>query len=238
MWKDVGNAPKICFGGKMMGKLIVIEGVDSSGKETQTKLLFEHIKELGINVKKVSFPDYESDFCMPVKRYLAGDLGNDPSDVNAYAASSFYAIDRYASYKKDWGKFYNNGGVIVCDRYVTSNIVHQAMKIDGDKTEFINWLSDYEYVKLGLPKPDLVLFLDMPPKAASELMKNRANKITGEKEKDIHEKNEEYLINAYNNAVSVAENQGWHRIVCADSTSIRTIEDIHNEIVSIAGKIL
>ncbi len=221
-----------------MGKLIVIEGVDSSGKETQTKLLFEHIKNLGIDVKKVSFPDYESDFCIPVKKYLAGDLGKNPSDVNAYAASSFYAIDRYASYKKDWGEFYHNNGTIVCDRYVTSNIVHQAMKIEKDKTEFIDWLSDYEYEKLGLPKPDVVIFLDMPPEAAQFLMKNRANKITGEAKKDIHESDKNYLTAAYNNAVEVAEHQGWHRIVCANGLDVRSIEDIHNEIVSIVEKIL
>ena len=220
-----------------MGKLIVIEGVDSSGKETQTKLLFEYIQKLGYDVKKVSFPDYDSDFCIPVKKYLAGDLGTNPSDVNAYAASSFYAIDRYASYKKDWGKFYDDGGTIVCDRYVTSNIVHQAMKINGDKSEFIDWLSDYEYEKLGLPRPDVVIFLDMPPEAAQFLMKNRANKITGEAQKDIHEKNEAYLSAAYNNAVEVAEHQGWHRIVCATGLNVRTIEDIHKEIVSIFDKL-
>ena len=221
-----------------MGKLIVIEGVDSSGKETQTKLLFEHIKERGIDAKKISFPDYESDFCVPVKKYLSGDLGANPGDVNAYAASSFYAIDRYASYKKDWGSFYNDGGTIICDRYVTSNIVHQAMKIEGDKSEFIDWLSDYEYVKLGLPKPDVVIFLDMPPDAARMLMKNRANKITGELQKDIHEKNEDYLNAAYNNAVEVASHQGWVRVVCACDLKVRTIEDIHKEIVSIVEKIL
>ncbi len=219
-----------------MGRLIVIEGVDSSGKETQTKLLFEYIKSLGKKVKRVSFPDYDSDFCMPVKKYLAGDLGNNPSDVNAYAASSFYAIDRYASFKKGWGSFYESGGIVICDRYVTSNIVHQAMKIDGDKTEFINWLSDYEYNKLGLPKPDVVIFLDMPPKAAQLLMKNRANKITGDKEKDIHEKNKDYLTNAYNNAIEVAEHQGWHRVACAKGLAVRTIEDIHNEVVEIVKK--
>ena len=221
-----------------MGKLIVIEGVDSSGKETQTKLLFEYLENSGFSVKKISFPDYDSDFCIPVKRYLSGELGNNPEDVNAYAASSFYAIDRYASYRKNWGVSYENGDIIVCDRYVTSNIVHQAMKIKGDKTEFINWLSDYEYNKLGLPKPDAVIFLDMPPEAAKELMKNRANKITGEKEKDIHEKNEEYLKTAYNNAVSVAEHLGWHRVVCAKGLEIRTIEDIHEEIISIVKKAL
>ena len=221
-----------------MGKLIVIEGVDSSGKETQTKLLVEYLKNQGLKVKKISFPDYESDFCIPVKKYLAGDLGNNPSDVNAYAASSFYAIDRYASYKKDWGAAYEKGTIIVCDRYVTSNIVHQAMKIDGDKTEFINWLSDYEYNKLGLPKPDVVVFLDMPPEAAQVLMKNRANKITGEKEKDIHEKNEAYLKGAYDNAVAVAENQGWNRVVCAKDLDVRTIEDIHQEILEIVKGVI
>lgn len=221
-----------------MGKLIVIEGVDSSGKETQTKLLFEYLKNSGINVKKISFPDYDSDFCMPVKKYLAGDLGNDPSDVNAYAASSFYAIDRYASYKKDWGAFYNDGGVVVCDRYVTSNIIHQAMKINGDKTEFINWLSDYEYKKLELPEPDVVIFLDMPPEVAHELMKNRANKITGKAEKDIHEKNSDYLAKAYKNAIDVAEYEGWKRIVCANGLAVRTIEDIHSEIINIVKEVL
>lgn len=221
-----------------MGKLIVIEGVDSSGKETQTKLLFEHLKNKGLNVKKISFPDYESDFCMPVKGYLAGQLGDNPDDVNAYAASSFYAIDRYASYKRDWGEFYEAGGVIVCDRYVTSNIVHQAMKIKGDKTSFIEWLADYEYEKLGLPKPDVVVFLDMPPVAAQFLMKNRANKITGDAQKDIHEKNAGYLNAAYENAVGVAENQGWKRVVCAENLDIRTIEGIHAEIVSIVENVI
>ncbi len=220
-----------------MGKLIVIEGVDSSGKETQTKLLFEYLQNNGLNIKKISFPDYESDFCMPVKGYLAGELGDNPDDVNAYAASSFYAIDRYASYKRDWGKFYESGGIIVCDRYVTSNIVHQAMKIKGDKTAFIEWLADYEYEKLGLPKPDVVIFLDMPPVAAQFLMKNRANKITGEAQKDIHEKNSDYLIAAYNNAVDVAEKCGWKRVVCAEELNIRTIEDIHKEIISIVKNI-
>ncbi len=221
-----------------MGKLIVIEGVDSSGKETQTKLLFEYLKEKGMNVKTISFPDYESDFCMPVKRYLAGDLGDNPDDVNAYAASSFYAIDRYASYKTKWGSFYENGGCVVCDRYVTSNIVHQAMKIKGDKKEFIDWLSDFEYNKLGLPKPDAVIFLDMPPECAIELMKNRANKITGENKKDIHEKNKDYLVSAYNNAVSVCEHLGWKRIYCAESGKIKTISEIHGEITDFVEKIL
>ncbi len=213
-----------------MGKLIVIEGVDSSGKETQTKLLFEALKKEHDAVEKISFPDYESDFCLPVKRYLAGDLGDNPDDVNAYAASSFYAIDRYASYKTKWGAFYENGGTVVCDRYVTSNIVHQAMKVKGDKEAFINWLTDFEYNKLGLPVPDAVIFLDMPPEFAQMLMAERKNKITGEAQKDIHEKNASYLQQAYSNAVQVAELLGWHRICCVKDGKIKQIAEIHEEI--------
>ncbi len=213
-----------------MGKLFVIEGVDSSGKETQTKRMYEKLKEQGEHVMLLSFPDYESDFCLPVKRYLAGDLGDNPDDVNAYAASSFYAIDRYASFKMKWGEFYNGGGTIICDRYVTSNIVHQAMKIEGDKTAFMDWLEDFEYNKMGLPRPDAVLFLDMPPECARMLMANRNNKITGEAQKDIHEKNTEYLDRAYANAVGVCEHLGWHRIYCAKDGKVRSIEEIHAEI--------
>ncbi|HBL83067.1 MAG TPA: thymidylate kinase [Clostridiales bacterium] len=219
-----------------MGRLIVIEGVDSSGKETQAKLLYEALKKKGSQVRLVSFPDYESDFCLPVKRYLAGDLGENPGDVNAYAASAFYAIDRYASFKMKWGAFYEEGGTIVCDRYVTSNIVHQAMKIDGDKTEFIDWLCDFEYGRLGLPVPDAVIFLDMPPEYAKMLMANRKNKITGEAQKDIHEKNETYLKAAYENALHVCGHLGWNRVCCAENGKIKEITEIHSEIVSFLEK--
>jgi len=161
---------------------------------------------------------------------LAGDLGDNPGDVNAYAASSFYAIDRYASYKTKWGAFYENGGTVVCDRYVTSNIVHQAMKVKGDKEAFINWLTDFEYNKLGLPVPDAVIFLDMPPAYAQMLMAERKNKITGEAQKDIHEKNSSYLQQAYSNAVQVAQLLGWHRICCVKDGKIKQIAEIHEEI--------
>ncbi|MBR6646917.1 MAG: deoxynucleoside kinase [Clostridia bacterium] len=214
-----------------MGKLIVIEGVDSSGKQTQTKMLFDRLKAEYENVKTVSFPDYESDFSVPVRRYLAGDLGPDPKDVSAYAASTFYAIDRYASFKRDWGEFYNSGGVVVCDRYVTSNIVHQASKVENSEKEaFINWLSDFEYKKLGLPEPDCVIFLDMPPEFARMLMAERMNKITGEKEKDIHERDKNHLETSYNNATSICEYLGWHRISCVDSGKVKKREEIAEEI--------
>lgn len=216
-----------------MGKLIVIEGVDSSGKATQTKLLCERLLREGKQVRQVSFPDYESDFSVPVKRYLAGDLGSKPEDVNAYAASVLYAIDRYASFKQKWGEFYKNGGIIIADRYVTSNLVHQASKIEGDKTDFIRWLSDLEYNKLELPVPNTVLFLDMPPQYARMLMKNRANKITGKQQKDIHESNYEYLEQSYQNATEIAKLCGWHVLSCVKENAVRSIEEIHEEIYSV-----
>ncbi len=213
-----------------MGKLIVIEGVDASGKATQTEKIYTRLKEEGYNVRQISFPDYDSDFSVPVKRYLAGDLGRNADDVSPYAASTFYAIDRYASFKRDWGAFYNEGGILIADRYVTSNLVHQAAKIKGDKTAFMNWLYDLEYDKLELPKPDLVLFLDMPPACARKLMANRANKITGGEQKDIHERDPQHLDKAYNNAMEIAELAGWEKIACAYGENIRTIDDISDEI--------
>ncbi|MBQ3553247.1 MAG: thymidylate kinase [Clostridia bacterium] len=213
-----------------MGKLIVIEGVDSSGKATQAKRLAERLEAEGEQVRLISFPDYESDFSVPVKRYLAGDLGSDPRDVSAYAASVFYAIDRYASFKRKWGKFYQSGGTIVADRYVTSNLVHQASKIDGDKTEFIRWLSDLEYEKMELPVPDKVIFLDMPPAYAQKLMANRANKFTGEQKKDIHESNSDYLNKSYNNAIEIAQICGWEILSCVKDEAVRSIDDIAEDI--------
>jgi len=213
-----------------MGKLIVIEGVDASGKATQTERLFNRLREEYNAVRRISFPDYESDFSVPVKRYLAGDLGSDPNSVSAYAASLFYAIDRYASCKRDWGSFYAAGGILVADRYVTSNLVHQAAKIEGDKTDFINWLDDLEYNKLELPRPDLVLFLDMPPACARELMKDRANKITGKAQKDIHESDPGYLERAYQNAMTIAKVCNWQIVHCANGKNVRTIDEIAEEI--------
>lgn len=211
--------------------LIVFEGVDASGKATQSGRVFEYLKTK-YNARKISFPDYESPSSALVKMYLAGEFGEKPEDVSPYAASAFYAVDRYASYKKDWGGFLNAGGTIVADRYVTSNMIHQAAKIKdkAEKDRFLSWIYDFEYEKLGLPKPDKVIFLDMPPKFARELMHERLNKITGEAEKDIHEKSADYLEKAYENAVYVAEKFGWERIRCA-GTCVRSIEDITSEII-------
>lgn len=222
------------------GKLIVIEGTDSSGKETQTKLLFEKLKAMREDTIKISFPNYDSPACEPVKMYLAGEFGNDAQKINPYPVSTMFAIDRYASYKTDWGKFYNNGGVIVTDRYVTSNMVHQASKLEdqNEKEIYLTWLEDLEYDKMGIPRPDLVIFLNMPTEKAVELMAARKNKITGEDKKDIHEDNFEYLKKSYNNACEISKRNSWVEIKCVDGDKLKTIEEISAEIFNVAKKVL
>ena len=217
------------------GKIIVIEGTDSSGKETQTALLYKKLKEKYSNVKKISFPNYESPACAPVKMYLAGEFGEKASEVNPYPVSIMYGIDRYASYKKEWESFYLNGGIIVTDRYTTSNMVHQASKIadSSEKIRYLSWLEDLEYQKIGIPKPDLIIFLNMPINISIELMKNRKNKITNYSTKDIHEKDVIYLEKSYNNACEIAKKYGWQEISCISSDNrLKTIEEISNEIYS------
>ncbi|MEG0068769.1 dTMP kinase [Cetobacterium sp.] len=225
------------------GKLIVIEGTDSSGKETQTKILFEKLnenKEIVKKIRKISFPNYESPACEPVKMYLAGEFGTDAEKVNPYPVSTMYAIDRYASYKKDWGKFYNEGGVIVTDRYTTSNMVHQASKIDDSKQkeDYLNWLEDLEYEKMEIPRPDLIIFLNMPTEMAEELMAKRKNKITGEDKKDIHEKNGEYLRKSHRNACEISDKYSWSEVKCVENGRLKSIEEISEEVYALVTEIL
>ncbi len=195
-----------------MGKLVVIEGSDGSGKATQTKLLYEYLEKKGKKVRMVSYPDYESPSSSLVKMYLGGEFGNDLYGVNAYVASSFYAVDRFASYIKEWKDFYESSGdaMVICDRYVTSNMLHQSSKLGSveEKEEFLDWEYDFEYVKGGLPVPDLVFFLDVPPETTFRLMAKRENKITHQSEKDIHESNREFLIKSYENSILVGEKYG------------------------------
>lgn len=223
-----------------MGKLIVIEGTDSSGKETQTKRLFEKLEEKGLKVKKISFPNYDSPACEPVKMYLSGAFGEDAMKVNPYPVSTMYAIDRYASFKTDWEKFYNEDGIIVTDRYVTSNMVHQASKIKDldEKKEYLNWLEDLEYEKMGIPRPDLVIFLNMPTEMAVKLMAERKNKITGEEKKDIHERDKEYLKESHANACKIANTYNWKEIKCSDGERIKTIEEIGEEVFSLVEEVV
>ena len=220
-----------------MGKLIVIEGLDGSGKSTQLALLPEALKSKGIDCKSVSFPDYDSDSSALVKMYLAGEFGTKPGDVNAYAASIFYAADRFASFKKNWGEQYNNGSVIVCDRYVTSNAIHQSVKLPIEKRdEFLHWIDDAEYNKLGLPRPDVVIFLDMPVDMAMKLMSGRYE--GDESKKDIHEADIDYLKTCHKAAQYACEKFGWKRIECVKNGVLRTPEDIHREVMETVERVI
>lgn len=224
----------------MKGKLVIIEGVDSSGKATHAEMLYERLLKENEKVKKVEFPNYSSDSSALVKMYLNGEFGDKPEDVNPYAASVFFAIDRFASYKTLWKSFYDNGGIVISDRYTMSNMIHQAAKIndDNEKKVFLDWLWDLEFIKLGIPVPDCVIFLDMPPEHALSLMENRKNKITGSSQKDIHEKNIEYLQKSYKNACDIAKEYGWNYVCCVKDGKIRSIDDIHKEIYSIVRQVI
>lgn len=221
------------------GKLIVIEGLDSSGKETQSKLLCKYLEQAGNNVKRVEFPNYKSDSSALVKMYLGGTFGDSPDCVNPYAASTFFAVDRFATYKTDFEEFLNSGGIVVADRYTTSNMLHQASKITDEKEreKYLDWLYDFEYNLIGLPKPDVVIFLDMPMDAAKRLMEMRANKIDGSDVKDIHERNDKYLNNTYNVALKVAEKYGWKHIMCGINGQPLTIEEISVEVIKAATEV-
>lgn len=212
-----------------MGKLIVIEGLDGSGKATQAELLTKKLNSSQISAKKVSFPDYDSDSSALVKMYLSGQFGSDPSDVNAYAASSFYAVDRYASFKKNWKTDYENG-IIVADRYTTSNAIHQCSKLEREAWDgYLDWLFDFEYEKLRIPKPDMVIYLRVDPEVSQRLMSKRYK--GDENKKDIHESNLDYLRRSREAADYCVSRLGWRVIECCAGNEMRIIEDINNEII-------
>lgn len=220
-----------------MGKLIVIEGLDGSGKSTQLELLPQNLLKQGIESRMVSFPDYDSNSSALVKMYLAGEFGKKPGDVNAYAASLFYAVDRFASYKTNWGEYYNQNGVIVSGRYTTSNAVHQTSKMDeSDWQGFLDWLYDLEYNKVGIPKPDKVIFLDMPIEVSQKLLSGRYNGDEGKK--DIHESDTEYLNKCRKAAMFTAEYSGWTIIPCAKNGEPRSIEDIAKDVLEETLKVI
>jgi len=216
----------------MKGKLIVLEGTDGSGKATQAKLLLRSLEEQGVLCREIDFPRYGNPFAGPVTRYLQGALGSRPGDVNAYAASTMFAVDRYASYKEDWGGFYESGGVVVANRYTTSNAVHQASKLpEGERRAYLDWLFDLEYCRLGLPKPDLVLYLDMPAETADRLMRRREQETNTQA--DIHERDAAYLRRCRENARRIARDLGWTVVDCAAGDgSPRTPDGIHQEIAA------
>ena len=212
-------------------KLIVIEGLDGSGKATQAKRLTEALVEKGIPVREVSFPDYGSDSSALVRMYLSGQFGTDPQDVNAYAASSFFAVDRFASYKKDWHRDYARG-VVIADRYTTSNAVHQCSKLPKEQWEdFLNWLFDFEYKKLGIPAPDRVIYLNVDPAVSQALMTARYR--GDENKKDIHERDIAYLRHSREAAAYCAEKFGWETVDCCRDGQMRSIEDIHKDVMKL-----
>ena len=214
-----------------MGKLIVIEGLDGSGKSTQTPLIAEELRRQGREVRIVSFPVYESDSSALVRMYLGGEFGNKPGDVNAYAASSFYAVDRFASYAKDWKAFYEKeDSVVIATRYTSSNEIHQLAKLERDEwDDFISWAEDFEHEKLGIPRPDMVLYLDMKYEIAMELVSGRSEK-TGQK-KDINELDEDYMLRCHKAAAFASAKLGWKNVVCYEDKAPITPEEISVKIM-------
>ncbi len=220
-----------------MGKLIVLDGLDGCGKSTQFAMLSQRLEQQGYAVKAISFPDYDEPSSTLVQMYLHGEFGSDPSSVSAYAASSFYAVDRYASYRRFWESDYQNGSVILAARYVSSNAIHQMSKLPPEEWDgFLEWLSDYEYEKLGLPRPDAVLFLDMHPDVSQRLLSNRYH--GDEEKKDIHEADVAYLLQCRKSALYAAKVEGWQVIPCSDTENPRAIADIAADIDRAIANIL
>lgn len=215
----------------MAGKLIVIEGLDGSGKATQTKNLYNYLKENNQDVVTVTFPDYDSPASALVKMYLNSEFGDDPNAVNAYSASAFYAVDRVASFIKIWKKDYDSGKTILCDRYATSNIIYQMSKVsENQRDSFIEWQYDFEYNKLGLPAPDQVIYLDVEPEVSQKLMLKRYQ--GDESKKDLHEKNVDFLLNCRENALYAAKKLNWNVISCTKDGEMKSIEEIFQEILN------
>lgn len=217
-----------------MGYIIAVEGTDGSGKKTQVDKLYERLVSEGVNVKRVSFPNYDSVSSALVKQYLNGDFGDKDNCLNAYQASVLYAVDRLATYNLELKDFYDNGGVILFDRYVQSNMLHQAGKIENkdDVDKYLDWLEDLEFEKLKLPRPDRIFFLDMPIEYSKKLAESRGVYKSSTK-KDIHESNPDHLIKAYNSGQYVCRKYNWNKIDCIREDSIKSIDEIHNEIYNV-----
>lgn len=222
----------------MDGRLIVFEGTDGSGKSTQFARLCQRLDDRGEAYQKLVFPQYREPSSALIRMYLGGEFGSRPGDVNPYAAASFFAVDRYASMKKVWGSYYQGGGLILTDRYTTSNAVHQAAKCPPqERAAFLAWLDDYEYSKLGLPRPDLVVYLDVPTETAISLLRSR--EAATHTKADIHELDAAYLTACRQCALQAAEQLGWHRIACLNEAGVlRSIEDIHQEIWTLISPLL
>lgn len=208
---------------QLKGNLFTIDGTDSSGKQTVSTAVCQKLRDNGYSVWKLTYPNYESDTSALVKMYLNGEFGSYADDINPYAASTFYAVDRIGSYLKGWKKAYDDKTIIIADRYTSSNAIHQASKIKDieERKLYLDWLWDLEYQKMGLPLPTETIFLNMPIYNSLHLMKERLNKITGEDKKDIHEANEEFMAKSYTNACWVAEYMDWKSIYCVTEDSLK-----------------
>lgn len=213
-----------------MAKLIIIEGLDGSGKSTQTALLEDYFKAQNVAYKKIKLPDYDSPSSTLIKMYLGGEFGKNADDVNPYAAGAFYAVDRFASYKLGWGNDYQQGTLILADRYATSNSIYQMEKLDeSDWDAYLDWSADFEYNKIGIPKPDLVIYLDMPIEISQKLMTSRYN--GDENKKDVHEADVAFLQSCRKSALYAAKKQGWAIIECSDGVNPLSVDEIHNKII-------
>lgn len=216
--------------------LIVIDGLDGSGKATQAEIICTLLLKSGKPVRKITFPNYSSDSSAPLRMYLEGKLGEDPDSVNAYAASSFFAVDRYISYKTEWGKDYESGSLILCDRYSTSNAIHQMTKLDKREWDgYLRWYDDYEHTKMEIPRPTLVLYLDMDPSVSKRLLSERY--MGNETKRDIHEKDFEYLLHCRTAALYAAQSLGWKVIKCSDDNNPYPINAITNKIMDEIRKV-
>lgn len=219
------------------GKLIVIDGLDGCGKSTQLDIMQKKLTAMGHKIKTISFPDYSNDSSALVKMYLNGEFSQDPNDINPYAASSFYAVDRYASYMKFWKKEYENGYIILAARYVSSNAFHQMSKLSENEWDnYLEWLNDYEYCKLGLPKADKVIFLDMPVEVSQRLLSLRYD--GNEQKKDIHESHMDYLRKCRKSAVYVSEKFSWPIIECSINGCPIPADEISKKILEKINKII
>ncbi|MCL2220922.1 MAG: thymidylate kinase [Oscillospiraceae bacterium] len=220
-----------------MGKLIVFEGIDGSGKSTQFKLMCERLKAEGRDFRRVQFPRYDEPSSALIKMYLSGDFGKDPGAVNAYAASSFYAVDRFASFVMDWQNYYESGGLILTDRYTTSNALHQGAKMAfGERKNFFEWLYDHEFDRFGLPRPDMVLFMSIDASLAANRLRMRETE-TGT-DADIHENNLVYLAACAESGNEAAAQYGWSVVECARDGHSRSENDIHNEVYDMLSRCL
>lgn len=211
------------------GKLVVLEGIDGSGKSTQLARLCDHLQENHINFRQISFPCYREPSSALVRMYLAGEFGANPGDVNPYAASAFYAVDRFASFKKDWGEYYTLGGTVVMDRYTTSNAICQGAKLPKEEREgFFRWLCEFEFEKLQLPAPDAVIYLDMPVEQAMRNLRSRESQT--HTRADIHEIDPAFLESCRDSAMQAAKVLRWKTISCTDGNRFLPVEEIHEKI--------